>query len=477
MAATRLIALHINKGKSVAQCLADRTDYSQNKEKTNDGEFICSYACDPKTADEEFLLSKRQYQHITGRAQKRDVIAYQIRQSFKPGEITPEEANQIGHELAMRFTKGKHAFIVATHIDRAHIHNHIIYNSTSLDGARKWRNFFLSGLAVQRLSDIICLEHGLSVIQPKPYRERAKRTLFPKKQSQREQLCDAIDHLLANKPATFQELAEQLVNMGYEFKDGKHPAFRKQGEKRFLRLRSLGEGYSFEELQAVLNGKSSHRARSHTGSGKALYPRDFNLLIDIQAKMAEGKSVGYERWAKKYNRKEAAKTVCLLREKGINSYDELAALTEKLTARFGELSDCIKTAEKRMVEIGALQTHINNYAKTRSVYEAYRKAGYNKKFFEEHREEIQLHKAAKQAFDQLPDKKIPSRKFLHEEFHQLLTEKKKAYAEYRQVKKDMQEYLVAKQNVEHILGIEQKEKSNQREIIPLGKKRYRHYQL
>ena len=177
MAATRLIALHVNKGKSVAQCLADRTDYSKNAEKTNNGEFISSYECEPMTADEEFLLSKRQYQHITGRQQKHDVIAYQIRQSFRPGEITPEEANKVGYELAMRFTKGKHAFIVATHIDRAHIHNHIIYNSTSLDGLYKWRNFFLSGLAVQRLSDIICLEHGLSVIYPKPYNERAKRTL------------------------------------------------------------------------------------------------------------------------------------------------------------------------------------------------------------------------------------------------------------------------------------------------------------
>ena len=133
MAATRLIALHVNKGKTVAQCLADRTDYSQNAAKTNDGEFISSYECDPKTADEEFLLSKRQYQHTTGREQKNNIIAYQIRQSFKPGEVTPEEANQVGYETAMRWTKGKHAFIVATHIDKAHIHNHIIYNSTSLD--------------------------------------------------------------------------------------------------------------------------------------------------------------------------------------------------------------------------------------------------------------------------------------------------------------------------------------------------------
>ena len=180
MAATRLIALHVNKGKTVAQCLADRTDYSQNAVKTNDGEFISSYECDPKTADEEFLLSKRQYQHITGRQQKNNIIAYQLRQSFRPGEITPEEANKVGYETAMRWTKGKHAFIVATHIDKSHIHNHIIYNSTSLDATRKFKNFFLSGLAVQRLSDMVCLEHGLSIITPKPYRERQKRTVYPK---------------------------------------------------------------------------------------------------------------------------------------------------------------------------------------------------------------------------------------------------------------------------------------------------------
>ena len=193
MAATRLIALHVNKGKTVAQCLADRTDYSQNASKTNDGEFISSYECDPKTADEEFLLSKRQYQHITGRQQKNNIIAYQIRQSFKPGEITPEEANQVGYETAMRWTKGKHAFIVATHIDKAHIHNHIIYNSTSVDCSRKFKNFFLSGLAVQKLSDRVCAEHGLSIITPKPYRERQKRTVFPKKRTQRDELCEAID--------------------------------------------------------------------------------------------------------------------------------------------------------------------------------------------------------------------------------------------------------------------------------------------
>ena len=457
MAATRLIALHVNKGKTVAQCLADRTDYSQNAEKTNDGEFISSYECDPKTADEEFLLAKRQYQHITGRQQKNDVIAYQIRQSFKPGEITPKEANQVGYETAMRFLKGKHAFIVATHIDKAHIHNHIIYNSTNLDCTRKFNNFYFSGLAVQRLSDIICLEHGLSIITPKPYRERTKRTIFPKRKSYRDVLCEVIDQVLHTKPKDFTEFLKKMEECDYEFKDGKQPAFRKKDQKRFIRLRSLGEEYSEENICAVISGKSLNRENRGTTQ------KQFNMLIDIQAKMAEGKTAGYERWAKKFNRKEAARTVCLLKEKGLDNYEDLTALTEKLTARFSELSDTIKAAEKRMVEIGALQTHINNYAKTRKVYEEYRKAGYSKKFFEEHRDALLLHKAAKEAFDQLGCKKLPSRQALNEEFHQLLTEKKDAYAEYRQVKKEMQEYMIAKQTVENILGIDRKKKQEEKQ--------------
>ena len=311
MAATRLIALHVNKGKTVAQCLADRTDYSQNAAKTNDGEFISSYECDPKTADEEFLLSKRQYQHITGRQQKNNIIAYQLRQSFKPGEITPEEANQVGYETAMRWTKGKHAFIVATHIDKSHIHNHIIYNSTSLDATRKFKNFFLSGLAVQRLSDMVCLEHGLSIITPKPYRERQKRTVYPKKRTQRDELCDAIDAVLKQKPKSFDGFVQALTDMGFEFKDGRQPAFKGKEQKRFIRLHSLGEGYSREELQAVISGKNLHKSKGNFAKVPA--PKQFQMLIDVQAKMAEGKTIGYEKWAKKFNRKEAARTVILLK--------------------------------------------------------------------------------------------------------------------------------------------------------------------
>lgn len=455
MAATRLIALHVNKGKTVAQCLADRTDYSQNAEKTNDGEFISSYECDPKTADEEFLLSKRQYQHTTGRQQKNNIIAYQIRQSFKPGEITPEEANQVGYETAMRWTKGKHAFIVATHIDKAHIHNHIIYNSTSLDASHKFNNFFLSGLAVQRLSDMVCLEHGLSIITPKPYRKRQKRTVYPKKRTQRDELCDAIDSVLSQKPKRFEDFIQSLAAMGFEFKDGNQPAFKGKEQKRFIRLRSLGEGYSKEELQAVVSGKSLRKSKT------APEQKQFHLLIDIQEKMAEGKTVGYEKWAKKYNRKEAARTVILLKEKGLDNYDDLVAYTENLSSRFSELSDSIKAAEKRMIEVQALQKHIKNYHDTRQIYNEYRKSGYSKKFFEEHRQEISLHQAAKKAFDELQVSKLPSRQSLYEEFHRLAVQKKKDYAEYRQVRKEREELLIAKQTVETILNIDKKKEQEQ----------------
>lgn len=460
MAATRLIALHVNKGKSVAQCLADRTDYSQNAAKTNDGEFISSYECDPKTADEEFLLSKRQYQHKTGRDQKNNVLAYQIRQSFKPGEITPEEANQVGYETAMRWTKGNYAFIVATHIDKAHIHNHIIYNSTSLDCTQKFRDFLRSGLAVQKLSDIVCLEHGLSVITPKPYKERIKRTVFPRKRTQRDELCEVIDSILKQKPTSFNDFLQRMESAGFVFKEGNQPAFKGKNQKRYIRLRSLGEGYQEEELRAVISGKSLHRSRS--GLDKASGEKQFHLLIDIQAKMAEGKTAGYEKWAKKFNRKEAARTVCLLKEKGLDNYEELVAFTDKLSSQFSELSDSIKAAEKCGVEIQALLKHIDNYHKTRQVYVEYREAGYSKKFFEEHREQITIHRAAKKAFDELNLKKLPSRKSLYEEFHQITSQKKKDYAEYRQVRKDMQEYLIAKQTVETILNIDKKKEQEQK---------------
>lgn len=444
MAATRLIALHKNKGKSVAACLKDRTDYAQNPDKTAQGELVSSYACSPLTVDEEFLLSKRQYEQSTGRSQKRDVIAYQIRQSFKPGEITAEEANQVGYELAMRFTKGRYAFIVATHTDREHIHNHIIYNSTALDGTRKFRDFLLSGLAVQRVSDLICLEHQLSVIEIKPYRERQKRTLYPPKESNRDRLCSVIDNILAEKPKDYEDFLKKLEQQGYEVKHGKYTSVKGARQNRFIRFRTLGAGYSEEELKAVLAGEAEHRPRQ-----KSLAPEQkFQMLVDIQAKLAEGKGAGFAHWAKKHNLKEMSRTLIFLQENKIGSIEEMQERVDAATARYHELGDSIKVLEKRLVEIAVLKAHIINYAKTRPAYDAYRKTGYSKHFLETHRTEITLHKAAKAEFDESNLKTLPKVKELDAEYSKLLTEKETLCPDYRKAKEEMQELLRAQRNVE-----------------------------
>ena len=292
-----------NKGKSIGACLHNHTSYIQNPDKTEQGELVSSYQCSPLTVDEEFLLTKRLYEQTTGRSQKSDVIAYQVRQSFKPGEVTPEEANRIGYEFAERFLKGKHAFIVATHTDRQHIHNHIIYNSTALDGTRKFKNFWLSTFAVQRLSDLICLEHQLSTIEYKPYRERQKRIVYPPKESNRDRLCGIIDTILAEQPKDFEVFLQKLEQQGYEVKRGKHTAVKGKGQKRFIRFRTLGTGYGEDEIKAVLEGKAEHKPYQK----KPPKEQSFQLLVDIPQKMAAGKSVGYKKWATKFNLKEMSK--------------------------------------------------------------------------------------------------------------------------------------------------------------------------
>ena len=452
LAATRLIPMRKNKGKSIGACLHNHTSYIQNPDKTEQGELVSSYQCSPLTVDEEFLLTKRLYEQTTGRSQKSDVIAYQVRQSFKPGEVTPEEANRIGYEFAERFLKGKHAFIVATHTDRAHIHNHIIYNSTALDRTRKFKNFWLSTFAVQRLSDLICLEHQLSTIEYKPYRERQKRIVYPPKESNRDRLCSVIDSILAEKPKDYEDFLQRLEQQGYEVKRGKHTAVKGARQKRFIRFRTLGIGYGEDEIKAVLEGKAKHHPYQK---------QPFQLLVDIQGKMAEGKSVGYKKWATKFNLKEMSKTLLFLQEQKIGSANELRERAAAATERYHVMGDSIKAAEARLTEIAVLKTHIINYAKTRPVYDAYRKSGYSKKFLEAHREEITLHKAAKAAFDEAGLQKLPKVKELDAEFAELLTKKKAAYPDYRKVRNEMQELVRAQKNVERFFAEEKPSQENE----------------
>lgn len=458
MAAVRLIAMHKNKGRSLQQCIKDRTDYAQNPEKTEGGIFVSSYECNPEFVDEEFANSKKDYYEQTGRWQFSDIIAYQIRQAFKPGEITPEEANRIGYETAIRWTKGQHAFIVATHVDKAHIHNHIIYNSTNLSCDRKFRNFLFCGVALQRLSDLVCLENGLSVIEPVKPGERMKRTDYPDRRSFREDIRDAIDTCLEQKPKDMDELLKLLFEMGYENKRGKYVSVKGKGQKKFLRFRSLGAGYRDEDLERIFLGEPVQKTVSNSEETE---PK-LDMLLDIQKMIAKGKGPGYERWAKVHNIKQMAQTLLFLEEHNLRDYDELAAKARDVSAIFGEISERQKALETRLAEITELKKHIINYSKTKEIYTQYRQSGYSKKFYEEHREEITLHKAAKEAFSKIHGK-IPTIRELNQEYERVLQEKKKTYAEYRKARQEMKDYQTAKYNVDQFLKKEEQEKQAEKQ--------------
>lgn len=468
MATTRIMSLHTGKGRTVGTAISDIIDYVQNPQKTDNGKLITSYQCDSRTADAEFLLSKRQYLAKTGRQRGADdVIAYTIRQSFVPGEITPDEANRLGCELARRFTKGNHAFIVCTHIDKAHIHNHIVWNSTTLDCSRKFRDFLGSGRAVRRLNDTICVENGYSIVEnPKRKGKSYNKWLGDKPPGHRDQLRMAIDAALAKKPADLEALLALLKEAGIEVSPrGKSIRLKMPDRKNFVRLDgdSLGEEYDIFALLKVLSGEKKHSPRTKNAAQPD--PPKVNLLVNIQEKLQAGKGTGYARWAKTFNLKQMAQTLNYLTEHGLLDYEELAEKSSAASARYNDLSAKIKAAETRMAEIAVLKTHIINYSKTREVYAAYRKAGYSKKFLAEHESEIILHKAAKKAFDELGMKKLPTVKGLQAEYAALLTEKKEAYADYRKARDEMKELLTVKANVDRIMGqdVQEQEKEAARQ--------------
>ena len=263
----------------------------------------------------------------------------------------------------------------------------------------------------------------------------------------------AIDKALAQKPADLDELLKLLRESGCEVSGrGKSYRLKLPGWSKVARLDSLGDGYTLEDLLAVLAGQKEHTPRQKPV--KQADPSKVNLLVDIQAKLQAGKGAGYVRWAKVFNLKQMAQTVNYLTEHNLLEYAVLEEKAAAATAHHNELSSKIKAAEKRMAEIAVLRTHIINYAKTRDTYVAYRKAGYSKKFREEHEEELLLHQAAKKAFDDMGVKKLPKVKELQAEYARLLEKKKKTYAEYRRSREEMRELLAAKANVDRLLNME-----------------------
>ena len=368
---------------------------------------------------DEFLLAKASYAAMTGREQKKenDVLCYQIRQSFYPGEITPKEANRIGYELAMRWTKGRHAFIVTTHTDKQHIHCHIYYNSTTLDCTRKFRNFWGSSFALRRLSDRLRL---------------------------------AIDTALAERPADLDEFLNLMKRAGYEVKKvrGGGISFRLtgQGQERFTRLRAstLGDGYDLQDVLSAIEGKEKRPGRSE---------RKISLAVDIQAKLAAGKGPGYERWAKVFNIKQMAAALAYIQDNNLTDYEQLAKKATEAADRFHVISEQVKQTEQAMKTNAGLKAATVQYAKTRPVFEQYKATKYSRKFLAEHEADLELYRAAQAEMRSLlGGAKLPKMDVLKEEGRKLTAKKKQLYGEYQKARRDMQEIVTIKANIDTLMG-------------------------
>lgn len=370
MAISKLLPRKVPPSKNLYQYVKDRIDYDMDANKTHNKDFVSTYMCSAESVAEEFLLSKQIYEKITHRVlpQDKDIVLYRVIQLFKPDEIDPKQANEIGYKLALEFTGGKHQFIVSTHIDKSHIHNHIEFNSVNLNCDGKFVNFKNSYRKLQRLNDKICKQYGYSVIES--ITENRRKGIKKKPSisdgevgavlygnSFKEKLRKIIDEAILNCK-DFEDFLESMRINGYEVKQGKHISFRSSEQVYFQKSYRLGEDYTEDSIrnriklyrQSISNVKSDITKKKSSNNYEKI-----NLIIDIQEKIDAGKGKGYEKWAKVFNLKEGAKTLNFLIDNGINNYSELIKMTEKYEKNFGEISTSIHQIEDRMNEISGLK--------------------------------------------------------------------------------------------------------------------------
>ena len=436
--------------------MEDRFAYGLNPKKIG---AVSAYLCDPASAPAEFLLTKSQYQAETGRAVERGALFFQIRQAFLPGEVTAEEANRIGYETAMRWTKGKYQFFVCTHTDKAHIHNHIYFNATAFDRSRKFHNFIGSSFALRRLSDRVCIEHELSVIQNPRQHSKGRflhygQWIGKKPPSAKQRVRLAVLAALEKKPTDFADFLRLMEESGFAVKQGRGGviSFLAPGQEKPTRLRAstLGAGFDPEDIKAVIAGE---RLLPELPEEPTVPPRRVNLIIDIQERMAQGKGPAYERWAKVYNIKQMAAALLYLREHGLTDYAALSASTEAAVDRAHKLAGELRDTEAALSHTAQLMGAVVQYAKTRPVFDGYKAARYSKKYLAQHEAELSDYRAAKAAMsDLLGGAKLPKMDALKKLRRELAEKKKALYAEYRKAQADMREAVAVKGNIDCLLG-------------------------
>ena len=358
-----------------------------------------------------------------------------------------QKAHEIGKQLADAVTKGQHEYVVTTHIDKGHIHNHIIFCAVNFVDHHKYNSNKRSYYGIRNMSDKLCRENGLSVVVPgkgskgKSYAEyQAEKTGT----SWKGKLKIAVDALIP-QVSSFEELLQRLQAAGYEIKPGKYVSCRAPGQERFTRLKTLGADYTEEAIRERIAGR---RAKAAKAPGEQ---RGVSLLIDIENSIKAAQSKGYEQWAKIHNLKQAAKTMNFLTEHKIEQYADLVSRIEEMAAESGQAADALKNAEKRLADMAVLIKNVSTYQKTKPVYDAYRKARNREKYRAGQEQAIILHEAAARSLKASGIAKLPNLAALQSEYEALQAQKEALYADYGKLKKKVREYDIIKQNIDSIL--------------------------
>ena len=436
----------VTKIKAIRGTLSKAIAYILNPEKTDEKLLVSSYGCASETAAREFEWT-RKIAEQKGMNPVR-IIARHVIQSFEIGEVTPELAHEIGKQFADEILGGKYEYVLTTHIDKDHVHNHLIFNAVDFVDYHAYKSYKRIYYDMREVSDRLCKENGLSVIPPsqnkgmgyKEYTEAKRGTSWKQK------LKQTIDRLVITAK-DYDDFLRLMQEAGYEIKTGKYISFRAKGQERFTRSKTIGENYTEERIKERIAGRTPRRNRRQT------VPKGISLIGDIQDRIRLIDSKGYEHKAKLTILKEAARTLNYLTENNLLQYADLEKKVEDVHSSYDRTGKELKGVEARLREVQPLIKNISNYQRLKPVYDAFQKAKDKPSFKAKHEAELVIFEAARSTLLAMQgDEKLPSLKTLQAEQQRLLEEQQRLYDERAKLKKEAKQIETIKSNVDTFLS-------------------------
>ena len=436
----------VTKIKAIRGTLSKAIAYILNPEKTDEKLLVSSYGCASETAAREFEWT-RKIAEQKGMNPVR-IIARHVIQSFEIGEVTPEIAHEIGKQFADEILGGKYEYVLTTHIDKDHVHNHLIFNAVDFVDYHAYKSYKRIYYDMREVSDRLCKENGLSVIPPsqnkgmgyKEYTEAKRGTSWKQK------LKQTIDRLVITAK-DYDDFLRLMQEAGYEIKPGKYISFRTEGQERFTRSKTIGENYTEERIKERIAGRTPRRNRRQT------VPKGISLIGDIQERIRLIDSKGYEHKAKLTILKEAARTLNYLTENNLLQYVDLEKKVEDVHSSYDRTGKELKVVEGRLREVQPLIKNISNYQRLKPVYDAFQKAIDKPGFKAKHEAELVIFEAARSTLLAMQgDEKLPSLKTLQAEQQRLLEEQQRLYDERSKLKKEAKQIETIKSNVDTFLA-------------------------